>query len=214
MISELEKVDPGIIAGRKIRVVEYNIRNYRIHQVLEQIARMFLFILECDSNNTSSKAKPRDVRNLRSQWKIAKEELEFSMAHNDLPSPSHEYAFKLLLVDTIEIQKIRNIKMKRVASEIFNVVQVMLSLDSASTQGYIAAEDHADVQELFKVVEDCMARWIGSGSDVFDTGVVAPAYEILGEIYPDVDADYADTLEPSADMPKPKLPDVVDTLKK
>lgn len=214
MITELVTVDPMIVGGRKINVVEYNIQNYRLHQVCEQLARLFLFLLECDSNNTSSKVKPRDVRGIIRQWTIAKEELDFSMSHNDLPDGVYEYGFKILLPDQKEIQKIRNVKIKRIYSEMFNCVRQMLSVDSAKTQGYIASEDHADIREMMLCVDDCLTRWIGDGSDTSNTGLVAPAYEELGVISPDVDADYASIREPSADMPISKLPDVADTVAK
>jgi hypothetical protein len=211
MISELEIVSPAIVAGRKIRVTEYNVRNYRLHQVLEQLARLFLFLLECDSNNTNSKVKPRDVRAIRSQWTIAQDELAFSMAHNDLPSGSYEQAYKLLVVDPLEIQRVRNVKVKRVLSEMFATVKVCLGVDSASTQGFIAQNDYEDIVDLFRCVDDCLNRWIGAGSDALDTGIVVPAYECVGEVSPDVDIDYASTMEPSPDSPLPPLPDVPDT---
>jgi len=211
MITELEIVSPEIVPGRKIRVTEYNVRNYRIHQVLEQLARLFLFLLECDSNNTNSKVKPRDVRAIRQQWAIAQEELQFSMGHNDLPSGAYEQAYKLLVVDPVEIQKIRNVKLKRILSEMFATMRVCLGVDSASTQGFIAHNDFEDITELFACVDDCLNRWIGNGTDALDVGLQVPAYECLGELNPDVDLDHASTLEPSAGSPLPHLPDVPDT---
>lgn len=210
MITELNKVDAEIVGGKKVDVVEYNVRNYRLHQVLEQMSRLFLFCLECDSNNTNSKAKPRDVRGITAQWTIVKEEMDFSMAHNDFPNGSHEYAFKVNFIDQKEIQKIRNVKMKRIISEMFNTARVILSVDSANTQGYIAGEDATDILQMFTLVDDCLSRWVGLGTDVNDTGIIAPAYEILGQIIPDVDGDYAQILEPSSGMPVPKLPDAPD----
>ncbi len=210
MITELKKVDAEIVGGRQIDVVDYRVRNYRLHQVLEQMSRLFLFCLECDSNNTNSKAKPRDVRGIVQQWKIVKDEMAFSIAHNDFPTGSHEYAFQVVLLDQKEIQKIRNVKMKRIVSEMFNTARVILSVDSANTQGYIAAEDATDIMQMFTLVDDVLARWIGEGKDSSDTGLIAPAYEILGELRPDVDSDFAQILEPSSGMPMPKLPDVPD----
>jgi len=210
MITELNKVDAAIVAGSKINVVEYNVRNYRLHQVLEQMSRLFLFLLECDSNNTSSKARPRDVRGIVSQWKIVKEEMEFSMAHNDFPNGSHEYAFRVMMLDQKEIQKVRNVKMKRIISEMFNTARVIVSVDSANTQGFIAQEDANDILQMFTLVDDVLERWIGAGTDTSDTGLIAPAYEALGELRPDVDGDYASIMEPSSSLPLPKLPDVAD----
>lgn len=210
MRTELEIVPSAPVAGRKIAVLEYNIRNYRLHQVVEQMSRLFLFCVEADSNNTASKSRPRDVRRILSQWKIVKDEFEFSMSHNDFPNGSHEYAYKLYILDQKEVQRVRNVKIKRVVSEMWNAVQVLLSVDSANTQGFIAEEDAVDIRQMFVVVDDTLARWIGDGKDALSVGLTAPAYEELGEILPDVDGDYAQLLEPSSALPLSKLPDVAD----
>jgi hypothetical protein len=212
MITELNKVDANVVGGRKINVVEYHIQNYRLHQVLEQMARMFLFLLECDSNNTSSKIRPRDARRIIGQWNVAKDELVFGMEHNDLPSGIYEYGFVVNMPEGKEIQRIRNVKIKRVYAEMFNAARQILSVDSAKTQSFVATEDHQDIMEWFNVVDLCIARWIGDGTET-NTGVLVPAYEELGVISPDVDSDYAAVNEPSAEVPVAKLPDVADTAK-
>jgi hypothetical protein len=191
-------------------VVEYKIQNYRLHQVLEQLGRLFLFLLECDSNNTSSKIRPRDARRIIAQWRVAKDELVFGMDHNDLPSGVYEYGFCVNFPEGKEIQKIRNVKIKRVYSEMFNAARQVLSVDSAKTQGFVANEDHADIMEWFNTVDLCLERWIGDGTEE-NTGILCPAYEELGVVSPDVDSDYAVQNEPSADTPPAKLPDVPDT---
>lgn len=211
MITELNKVDPLVVGGQKIDVVEHKLENYRLHQVLEQLTRLMLFLLECDSNNTASKARPRDVRKIIAQWKIAKDELEFSMKHNDLPNGVYEYGFSILLPDQKEIQRIRNVKTKRVLSEIFNTCRVMLRVDSAKTQSYIANEDYLDIMECFTTVDDCILRWMGTGADAVNTGLEAPAFEELGVLVPDADLDWATMNEPSVITPPPELPDTADT---
>jgi hypothetical protein len=210
MITELNKVDASIIGGQSINVVEYQIQNYRLHQILEQVARLFFFLLECDSNNTSSKMRPRDARRVVSQWQIAKDELVFSMEHNDLPDGIYEYGFTINFPEGKVIQRIRNVKVKRVLTEMFNTARHILSVDSAKTQGYIAREDFNDIMENFACVDACLARWIGTGADADNTGLVAPAYEEVGILSPDVDSDYATISEPSAGQPLPKLPDTPD----
>jgi hypothetical protein len=213
MITELNVVDPNIIPGRKIDVVEYHIQNYRLHQVLEQIARLFLFLLECDSNNTASKMRPRDARRVLAQWAVAKDEMVFGMEHNDLPAAIYEYGFSVNLPSGKEIQKIRNVKIKRVYQEIFNTARQILSVDSAHTQSFVAAEDHGEIMEWFNTVDLCLSRWIGDGTEA-NTGVLVPAYEELGVVSPDVDSDYASVGEPSADAPVPKLPSLPNQVKK
>jgi hypothetical protein len=211
MITELNKVDANVVGGRKINVVEYKIQNYRLHQVLEQVSRLFLFMLECDSNNTSSKIRPRDARRILGQWNIVKDELAFGMAHNDMPSAIYEYGFVVNLPEGKEIQKIRNVKIKRAYTEIFGAARQILSVDSSRTQGFVAEEDHVDIMEWVDTVDLCLARWIGDGT-LSDTGILVPAYEELGVVSPDVDSDYASINEPSASTPPPKLPDAPDTV--
>lgn len=214
MITQLEKVDPAVVGGQTINVVEYRLQNYRLHQILEQMSRMFLFLLECDSNNTSSKVRPRDVRKIIAQWVIAKDELTFSMEHNDLPDGIYEYGFSICFPEGKEIQRIRNVKIKRIYTEMFNCARQILSTDSAKSQGYIAREDYLEMMEMFTCVDACLARWIGTGADVDSTGIVVPAYEELGVIQPDVDSDYAAINEPSSTTPPAKLGDAPDTTAK
>lgn len=211
MITELNNVPAPTIGGRKIETNVYKLRNYRTHNSLEQVARLLLFCLECDSNNTSSKNLPSDTRKIQGQWKIVKDEFEFGMEYNDLPKGSHEYAYQISIPSGMEIQRIRNVKMKRITVEIWNTARFMLSMDSANSQAYVAPEDAVDVRKLFAATDATFARWIGTGEDAGNTGLSAPAYEELGEIQPDVDGDYAQILEPSANVPSPKLPDVPDT---
>jgi hypothetical protein len=211
MITELLKVDPQIVGGSKIRVVDHNIRNFRLHQTLEQMSRLMLFCLECDSNNTSAQVLPSDSRKIRQQWEIVKSELQFSFDHNDFPQAEYEQTYTMCVIDQKEIQKIRNVKMKRVTSEIWNTVNVILGCDSANTQGFISSVDYDAIVQSMSLAEDTMIRWIGAGRDATDCGVVAPAYEILGELRPDVDSDWAQTLEPSSGLPYPNLPDAPDT---
>jgi len=209
MITELVKTDPQIVPGKKIVTVDYNIRNYRLHKSLEQLARLMLFCLESDSNNTNSKNIPSESRKILAQWEIVKSEFEFGMKHNDVPVGSHEYAYTIMLPDGKEIQRVRNVKVKAVITEIFNTSRVMLSVDSANSQGFVAEEDAEDIRTMFTVCDEYFARWIGAGTEG-DMGLKAPAYERLGELRPDVDSDYASICEPSRHMPKPKLPDVAD----
>lgn len=210
MITNLKEVDAEIEAGRQIEVTKYKTRNYRLHGALEQVSRLLMFCLECDSNNTNSKNLPSDTRAIRSQFDIVKDEFEFGMANNDVPTGSHEYAYSILLPTGKEIQRIRNVKVKRCVTEIFNCCRVLLSVDSSNSQGYVDPSDAVSIRKIFGVTDSCLDRWIGRGVDDSDLGLTAPAYEILGQIAPDVDSDYAKVLEPTKDMPEPKLPDVPD----
>lgn len=209
MRTEINLVDPEIMPGVKIDCVKYRVRNYRMRDTLEMASRMLLFMIECDSNNTNALAIPSDTRDIRDQWNIVKEEFDFAIKFNDFPKGSHEYAYEIAFLDGREIQRIRNVAMKTVVAEVFNAVRVIISVDSASTQGYLSTKDQEKIKRMFEIVDAKMDRWIGKG-DVGDTGRNAPAFEELGEIVPDVDGDFAQIMEPSRAMPKPKLDDVPD----
>jgi len=209
MITELNKIPQQVVPGHKIDVSEYKVRNYRLHSPLESLSRLTLFICECDSNNTVTKVTPRNARQIICQWELVKDEFQFALDHNDTPTGSYEFAYQILLLHQSQIQKIRNVKMKRVVAELFNLSQVILSLDSSKTQQFVDLDDAAVVREAFNVVDDVIARWLGDGT-FGDLGIKAPAMECLGEVIPDVDGDYAQIIEPSPLMPEPMLPDVPD----
>lgn len=210
MITNLKEVDPQIVAGREVEVVKYRLRNYRLHNALEQGSRLLLFCLECDSNNTSSKSLPSDTKDILDQWVVLKDEFEFGVTNNDLPTPSHEYAYEIYLPTGKEIQRIRNAKMKRIVTEFFNTFRTMVSVDSANAQAYVDARDVDAIRKMFDVTDKTLTRWVGDGS-IDATGFSVPAFERVGEVRPDVDGDYATILEPSSSLPKTKLPDVADT---
>jgi hypothetical protein len=210
MITEINLVDPEIVPGIKIDCVNYNVRNYRMRDTLEMASRLLLFAIECDTNNTNATVIPSDARDILDQWAVCKEEFDFAIQFNDFPKGSHEFAYQIAILAGKEIQRIRNVAMKTVVAELFNALRVLLSVDSASTQGYISARDQVKVKRMFEIVDAKMARWLGDGS-VGDTGRNSPAFEELGQIRPDIDSDFAQMLEPSRGMPVPKLPDVPDT---
>jgi len=213
MITELEEVSPDIVGGRKVQVTYSNLRNFRIHQSLEQLSRLLIYCLECDSNNTSSKALPSDVRYMRRQWQIVKNEFAFAILpeNNDQPRGNYETAQKVALPYQKEVARIRNVKVKRVVAELVNCAELMMGVDSANTQNSVADEDAASIQSCFGLVDRVMDIWLGGGKDFSDTGIQAPAYEILGKIEPDVDADWRETMEPSKDLPRSQYADVADT---
>lgn len=210
MKTELNPQPATITPGVRITVLEYNLRNFRVHAIMEQVSRLLLYLLECDSNNTSSVLSPREVRNIRKQWEIVKGEFDFSVAHNDMPQGSHEYSYKLLLIDQTEILKMKNVKLKRVVSELFNASRAIVSADSSSSQGVISVEDQMDFKLIGSLIDDVMERWIGTGEDTTKVGLSAPDFKILGEVSPSVNLNYAEVLEPSRSTPASKLPDVAD----
>lgn len=212
MITELEVVDPKIIGGRKLTVYDTNIRNERLHKVLEQVQNLLVFCVECQSNNTFSKAVPSDIRRIRKQWDIVKSELEFAAKFNDYPTASHELAFKIYLLDQKEVQRVKNAKIKSVVAEIWGVCHFILSIDCANTAGFLDADDYQEILRRIELCDAVMDRWVGKGADMQDTGISIPSFTEIGQMSPDVDGgDYCVILEPSADKPAAKFPDVADT---
>lgn len=207
MQTEIKNVDPEIIGGKIVECIEYNVRNVRLHNVLEQISRMLIAAVESDSNNSNALASPREVADFWAQWAIVKSEYAFAKENNDLPTGSHEYAFKISLLSGKTIQQIRNVKIKRFVVEAFNATRVMLSVDAANMQSFIDVAGFTKIDLVVEVVEKVMKTWLGENGK---EGIYAPSYELLGEVKPDVDSDYASIVEPSSAMPKPKLADVAD----
>ena len=210
MITEIENVLPDIKPGMKIRCNVHRINNYPLSLVLEQMSRLFLFGIECDSNNTSSKAIPREVRQIRGQFEVVKKELEFAMQFNDSPRGTYEDDFEVSILDGKEIATIRNVKVKRFLSEMRNTALVMLGVDSSKSQAFIAQEDYSTIKEALVKTEAVLDMWIGTGADALNVGLNIPAFELLGEIRPDVDGNWNQMKEPTREVPLPELDDVKD----
>jgi hypothetical protein len=210
MKTELNVIPHTTTAGLKIDVSEYHIRNFRLHQVVENLSRLMLFLLEMDSNNMSSSVIPQDVRRIWAQFNNIKLELDFAMQHNDYPRGAQEFAFIINFLDQKEIQRIMNVKVKRVASELFVTFQAIVWRDSASAQGFITQEDHDEIIQSLSIASDAMNLWIGEGKDTSDLGSYVPHFRELGVVIPAVDNDFAEVLEPSKDAPKMPVPDVAD----
>ena len=149
MIHELDIVDAEIVPAIKTKVVEYNVRNYRMRDMLEMSSRLLLYMVHCDSNNTNATVIPSDARVILDQWAVVKEEFAFSLDFNDAPKGSHEYAYHMYFLEGREIQAVRNVAVKTVIAEVFNAVRVMISVDYASTQGYIDAVDQKKINRMF-----------------------------------------------------------------
>jgi hypothetical protein len=212
MITELNLADPEIVGGHVIDVVESNIRSARLHRCLEQTSRLCLYMLEMDGNNTSSKVKPSEVRTIRDTWDLVNELFSFHTAeeNNDLPSSNYEHAYKIVSPHQKELARVRNVKVKAILSEIWDCMNLMLSVDSANTQGYTAQEDIEQIQKRIDFVNRCLDLWMGKGADNSDTGRKVADFRILGEVQPDVDSDFAAKLEPSKKLPVAPLADVPD----
>ena len=211
MITNLNIVDPDIVPGAEIDVVQYRIRNFRLHGLMENLSRLLVAIVELQSNDTSSTVVPSDARDILAQFTICKEDLDFAMEVNDAPVGSYQHAFVTLFLNQKEVQRIRNIKIKSVVKDLYMFGMVVLGCDSASTQNFVSNADATKIRRAIEVADKSIARWIGTGENAESLGVDAPSFESLGQLLPDVDADFAQKLEPSKTIPKAMLDDVPDT---
>ena len=211
MITNLNIVDPDIIAGAQIDVVEHNIRNFRLHGMMESLSRLLVAIIELQSNDTSATVVPSDVRDINAQYQIVKGDLDFAIEVNDAPVGSYQHAYVCLFLSQKEVQRVRNIKVKSVVKDLWVLGQVILGCDSAKAQNFVSIPDSTKIKRALEVCQLSMTRWIGTGEDAENLGIPAPAFEVTGELLPDVDANWAQKLEPSKTIPASQLPDVQDT---
>lgn len=211
MITNLNIVDPEIVPGAQIDVVQYRIRNFRLHGLMENLSRLLVAIVELQSNDSSATVVPSDARDILAQFTICKDDLDFAVEVNDAPVGSYQHAFVTLFLNQKEVQRVRNIKIKSVVKDLWMFGMVVLGCDSAKTQNFVSVGDVAKIRRAIEVADKSLARWIGTGEDQDNLGVEAPAFESLGELLPDVDADFAQKLEPSKTIPQSMLDDVADT---
>ena len=207
MQTTLKEVSPNVIDDKEIEVVANNIRNPRLHRCLEAMSKLCLYVLKCDSNNTSGTVKPSDAAKIRASWDIIKDEVAFNTTedNNDLPGSDYEFSYMVYTPDQREIRRINNVKTQNVVAEICYCMEHVLSVDSAKTQGYTKPQDVESIQKRLDFVDRTMTRWIGSGTTMTDTGVVLPSYPGLGRIVPGLDSDWAQRLEHSKTTPEPQL---------
>lgn len=212
MITNLNEVDPDVVPGAQIDVVRYRIRNFRLHGLMESLSRLLIAIIELQSNDSSSTVVPSDVRDILTQYGICKADLEFAIEVNDAPVGSYQHAFVCLFLSQKEVQRIRNIKIKSVVKDLWMLGMVVLGCDSSKLQNFVSVHDSSKIKRALEVCEKSLNRWVGTGENAESLGVTAPAFETSGELLPDVDADWAEKLEPSKTIPKSMLDDVPDVL--
>lgn len=210
MKTELNIKEHNVVAGKKIDVLSYPIRNFRLHLMLKNASKMLLGLLENQSGNMQATLVPRNVRQQWSALEMIKVEIQFAKDHNDPAEMTHERAYKIYLMEPNQLMEMQNSKQQRVAMELEHFAQIVLSVDSANAQGNVSDSDFVEIETQLKAVEDAMVIWLGTGKDNSDTGLAVPFYKHLGQVIPDVDADYAAVLEPSKSMPKPSIPDTPD----
>ncbi len=213
MYTELNVVQQEITPGRKVDVVENNVRNFRLHRCARMLDRLMIYMLEMDSNNMSGNVIPSDAATIRSWLDEARREFEFCVAeeNNDAPRAEYESSFILRLPHQKEVARITNYKVEACLTDVMNLTSIMLSVDSANSQSSIMPPDADKIRRAWDICDRAMDRWIGKGSSFQDLGEVAlPTMDILGQIRPSLNADYKEVIEPSKDRPKTRLPDAPD----
>jgi len=215
MVTKLNVVEAKITGGREIDCLSYNTKNQTLHLCALPLSKLLLFLMECDSNNTTSIIVPNDAVIIHQQLGAFKEELDFSKELLDQPSGRLEKTFKILIPTQVEMKKFTNPKIQRVALAVHNLLSVMMSVDSGGTKNFVGMADGKSIEASFKVVKKVADKWIGSGKKlkdgVWETGVEIPPMIEVGRIEPDTDADAATLNEPSADVGDLHLPDAPDT---
>ena len=211
IVTELNIVDPNLKGGRKLDVEALKISNHRLHLIGTQLSKMMVAMIEGDSNNSSATLVPQEVRSHWMQMDAIKSEYAFALAHNDGPLIKVEENLMILVPTGKEIQLTRNEKCKRVVKEIKRLAQVIVSLDSAGLQAVIGEGSKGPFETQLKTVEDAMLLYMGKGKDITDTGMEMPEYAHVGTMIPDLDADYSELQEASADDTETGYSDVKDT---
>ncbi len=213
-ITELNIIDPGIKGGRKIDAVALDMPNHRLHCYGGLISEMVMATLEGDSNNTQATMTPTEVRDHWAMWNAIKAEWDFAKKHNDGPLTALEQNKKLVIPSPKELQLIKNKKCKRVALELVRLLEVTAGTDSAGSQVHIGLGSQQQVEKQMQYCEDAMVHYWGTGKDETDVGVVMPEYKQLGVMIPDLDLDFAEYQEASADATETGFKDVPDTASK
>lgn len=220
MKTELLIEDPKPEAGLKIRCYKYSVRNFRLHKVLDTLARMALWTIESRSNNAAAVVAARDSRTAQALWSFAKTEFARAIKFKDSPIGTLERHYEIAVPTPSEIQAVSNIKMKSLALELAHLIDVIIACDSAYHDVFIGDGSQADLQQAMAYFEDFLNSFLGTGAlkegsdpdaPAFDTGVIEPeGLRILGQVMPDVDLDWGGLQEPSSDVQPARVPDVAD----
>ena len=211
MRTELIVNQPVATAGSKIVTEEYNIRNARLHTPLEKIAYLMIAMVESKSNNAVATVSPKEIRSMRLQWRNIKDDFLFAFENNDLPSGSHELAFKICLPDQKHVLNMKNLKIRGCVAELYKIWDAFATMDSAQLETVISPENQNDIIQLLNFVDKVMDREIGTGENEDNLGRVVSANIHLGELTPSPNSNFCERIEPSAERPRPPIPDVPDT---
>ncbi len=210
MKTEMIVNQPQVTGGSKIVAEEYNIRNARLHTPLEKIAYLMIAMVESKSNNSVATVAPKEIRSFRLQWKNIKDDFLFAFENNDLPSGSHELAFKIALPDQKHVLTMKNQKLRGCVAELYKIWDAFATMDSANMETVVSPENKNDIIQLLGFVDRVLDREIGTGENEDNLGRVVAANIHLGELTPSPNSNFCERIEPSAERPRPAIPDAPD----
>lgn len=217
MKTELEVSSPQPIAGMKIAMDLFNLKNFRMHKMSTDISRILLFILESDSNNSSAQVVARDARNVQLALAAVEKEFGYLKNYRDSPMGILERGYTVLLPKASEVQRMNNRPMQCVAQEILNFANVVVFNDSSQQQQWSGAGPTADIEDALNTLKTIIAETIGSGAldqdhpSGYNVGPQHADYSRLGTLVPDVDLDKVTLAEPRVgEVAPPRVPDTPD----
>lgn len=213
MKTEIISETPIATGGRAILTERIDIRSARLHNLMEEMTYMNIFLIESDSNETQTLVDPADVLRLRDQWKHILWEFDFETKeeNNSLPRGSHQLAFKIEIVQSKQIRQIQNKKCRKVASAVWQTQMMIAGTQTSKLQGFVDPETQKTIRKMFDYVDRVLEAWMGGGTSPADTGVVMPEFPEIGEVIPPVNAEFVERLEPSSASARPAIPDYPDT---
>lgn len=214
MITNLKVGVPSPQPGMEIACDRFEMKNYRMHQMATGIARLVMFALESDTNNSSAQVVAEDVRNLWAGFAEVKRDFDRALKYKDAPQTQLEEGRALLLPRHSEIQRMNNRPFQLVASELLNLAHVLLFNDSSNQQYWVGAGPQAKISTAMEICENVMSEEIGDGQPGeggFNVGPIHADYSRLGTLAPDVDLDQVTLHEPSVGPVRPStVPDSKD----
>lgn len=212
METRLNIVKAQITPSSSINTVQFFTKSYSLHTSMRPLAKLLIWLFQCDSNNGTSTIVPQDIEEGWAQWEYYKKKYKTAMANKKQATASRELSWILLLPDTKEMIKFTNPLIETVGMQIYNHLRVSLSLDASKTQAYAKPADQLIMDGCNTVTEGILTEYfgvVGTDGKFLKHGTDVPTLSALGDIKPDLDKDYLVMNDPTKEPPKVGLdPDV------
>lgn len=209
MQTEIEALAHDIVGGRKMPVRVFQTRNIQFHNALTLLTYLAMYIIECESNDTSEIITPEDRLNIRHNWSEFKEEYAFAIQNREVPAAtSVQEEMAITLPAKEHVMAMRHLGLKTFTLGLLSLAEVMSGLSSNKLRMFVSNSNNAKIQANIEYMDRVLDCWIGT--DVANPGVEIKGLEILGRVVPDPDLDYVRTVEPSMDGAPGNRPDAPD----